>query len=137
MSKRFGSQAIVLSIEAKKVKEKKWEAYIECGRQDTGIDVVDWAKKNVDQGAGEILLTSIDQEGTSKGFDYGLIESVTTAVNLPLLASGGFGSLGDIEKISKFDVDGIVIADAIHFDKIELDLIRKKAKTLGLKVRNF
>ena len=137
LSKRFGSQAIVLSIEAKKVKENKWEAYIECGRQDTGIDVVDWAKKNVDQGAGEILLTSIDQEGTSKGFDYGLIESVTTAVNLPLLASGGFGSLGDIEKISKFDVDGIVIADAIHFDKIELDLIRKKAKTLGLKVRNF
>ena len=137
LSKRFGSQAIVLSIEAKKVKEKKWEAYIECGRQDTGIDVVDWAKKNVDQGAGEILLTSIDQEGTSKGFDYGLIESVTTAVNLPLLASGGFGSLGDIEKISKFDVDGIVIADAIHFDKIELDLIREKAKTLGLKVRNF
>ncbi len=137
LSKRFGSQAIVLSIEAKKVKENKWEAYIECGRQDTGIDVVDWAKKNVDQGAGEILLTSIDQEGTSKGFDYGLIESVTTAVNLPLLASGGFGSLGDIEKISKFDVDGIVIADAIHFDKIELDLIREKAKTLGLKVRNF
>ena len=137
LSKRFGSQAIVLSIEAKKVKEEKWEAYIECGRQDTGIDVVDWAKKNVDQGAGEILLTSIDQEGTSKGFDYGLIESVTTAVNLPLLASGGFGSLSDIEKISKFDVDGIVIADAIHFDKIELDLIREKAKTLGLKVRNF
>ncbi len=137
LSKRFGSQAIVLSIEAKKVKENKWEAYIECGRQDTGIDVVDWAKKNVDQGAGEILLTSIDQEGTSKGFDYGLIKSVTNAVNLPLLASGGFGNLGDIEKISKLDVDGIVIADAIHFDKIELNLIREKAKKLGLKVRNF
>jgi len=137
LSKRFGSQAIVLSIEAKKVKERKWEAYIECGRQDTGIDVVEWAKKSADQGAGEILLTSIDQEGTSKGFDYELIESVTTAVDLPLLASGGFGSLDDIEKISKLDVDGLVIADAIHFNKIDISSIREKAKKLDLKVRNF
>ena len=137
LSKRFGSQAIVLSIEAKKINEKKWEAYIECGRQDTGIDVVDWAKKNADNGAGEILLTSIDQEGTSKGFDFGLIDAVTSAVNLPLLASGGFGSLNDIEKISNLDVDGIVIADAIHFNKIDLNSIRDKAKQLDLKVRNF
>jgi len=137
LSKRFGSQAIVLSIEAKKIAENKWENYIECGRQDTGIDVVEWAKKNADLGAGEILLTSIDREGTSKGFDYDLIKSVTDSVNIPILASGGFGSLNDIEKISNLDIKGIVIADAIHFNKINLSSIRKKAKNVGFKVRNF
>lgn len=137
LSKRFGSQAIVLSIEAKKIAENKWENYIECGRQDTGIDVIEWAKKNADLGAGEILLTSIDQEGTSKGFDYDLIKSVTGSVDIPILASGGFGSLNDIEKISNLDIQGIVIADAIHFNKINLSSIRKKAKNSGFKVRNF
>ena len=137
LAKRFGSQAIVLSIEAKKIDERKWEAYIECGRQHTGIDVLDWAKKNADNGAGEILLTSIDQEGTSKGFDYNLIESVASAVDLPLLASGGFGNLSDIEKISQFNIDGIVIADAIHFNKINLNSIRSKAREIGLNVRDF
>ena len=137
MIRRSISQCIVVAIDAKKVLNNKWEVFTHGGRNKTGIDSVEFAKQVEDNGAGEILLTSIDQEGTSKGFDCELIESVTTAVDLPLLASGGFGSLDDIEKISKLDVDGLVIADAIHFNKIDLSLIREKAKKLGLKVRNF
>ena len=91
ISRRFGSQCMVLSIEAKQTLTRKWEVYTDNGRERTGIDVVDWVKKAVDLGAGEILLTSVDREGTRKGYDVPLIEAVTKEVSVPVIASGGMG----------------------------------------------
>src|SRR3989344_4294477 len=87
--REFGSQCIVLSIEAKKIAEQKWEAYTEGGRQKTGVDVVEWAKQAIEHGVGEILLTSIDREGTRRGFDIELTKSITAFAPVPVIAHGG------------------------------------------------
>jgi len=137
LSKRFGSQAIVISIEAKKVGKNSWEAYIESGRQHTNIDVNEWIQQSTDMGAGEILLTSVDREGTGKGFDYELIDKVMKKNTLPILISGGFGNLDDITKLSQYSIDGVVIADSFHYKKINVKEVRQKAKELNLKVRDF
>ena len=88
---RFGSQCIVASIEAKRVREGKWEAYIDTGRESTGLDVFEWAQHLVDLGAGELLITSIDREGTKKGFEIELIKKIADVVPIPVIASGGAG----------------------------------------------
>ena len=90
--KEFGSQSIVISIEAKKKTTNKWEVYTECGREKTGLDVMEWAKKCVDLGIGEILITSVDKEGTKKGFDIDLNKKLTDSFNTPIIASGGMGN---------------------------------------------
>src|SRR5262249_28343720 len=92
LAERLGSQCIVLSIEAKRAGEGRWEAYTDNGREHTGLDVVDWAIRAASLGAGEILLTSVDQEGTRNGFDIALVRAVATAVDIPVIASGGMGS---------------------------------------------
>ena len=137
LAKRFGSQAIVVSIEAKKQNDM-WEAYIESGREHTGINVVNWVKKASDLGAGEILITSVDREGTNKGFDTELLKLITNKTNLPVIASGGFGKLNDIkEAIIDSKVDAIAIADAIHYNKFNIKDIRSEALNLNLQVRKF
>ena len=138
LSRKFGSQAIVLSIEAKKVSESKWEAYTDNGRQQTGLDVIEWAKIGVDKGAGEILLTSIDMEGTGKGFDYELIKKVSETVNVPVIASGGFGKPADMVQAIKYGgADAAAIADSIHYNKFDLKKIRTEAINAHLDVRKF
>ncbi len=137
LAKRFGSQAIVVSIEAKKQNDM-WEAYIESGREQTGINVENWVKKASDLGAGEILITSVDREGTNKGFDTELLKLITNKTNLPVIASGGFGKLNDIkEALIDSKVDAIAIADAIHYNKFNIRDIRSEALNLNLKVRKF
>jgi cyclase len=91
LSDVWGSSTVVLSIEAKKIGEKKWEAYTDNGRERTGLDVAQWAETGAKMGAGEIFVTSVDQEGTKKGFDCELVESITRNVDIPVIASGGFG----------------------------------------------
>lgn len=93
--RRFGSQCMVLSIEAKQVGPERWEAYTDNGRERTGLDVIEWVKRGVAMGAGEVLLTSVDREGTRKGFDIALVRAVTAEVSVPVIASGGMGKLGD------------------------------------------
>ena len=138
LSRKFGSQAIVLSIEAKKVNESKWEAYTDNGRQQTGLDVIEWAKIGVDKGAGEILLTSIDMEGTGNGFDYELIKKVSETVNVPVIASGGFGKPADMVQAIKYGrADAVAIADSIHYNKFDLKKIRKEAINANLGARKF
>ena len=137
LANRFGSQAIVVSIEAKKQKDM-WEADIESGREHTGINVENWVKKASDLGAGEFLITSVDREGTNKGFDTELLKLITNKTNLPVIASGGFGKLHDIkESLIDSKVDAIAIADAIHYNKFNLRDIRNEALNLNLKVRKF
>ena len=89
VSKRYGAQCMVLSIEAKRQSPGKWEVYTDCGRERSGVDAIEWAQRGVELGAGEILLTSIDQEGTRKGFDTHLVGAITEVVGVPVICSGG------------------------------------------------
>jgi cyclase len=125
LAKLIGSQSIIISIEAKK-RDKSWEAFTSNGRDPTGKDVIKWAKEVEKLGAGEILLTSIDQEGTRNGFDIELNKAVTSAINLPVICSGGFGNINHIKKlIDVCEIGGVAIADALHYNKFKLSEIKK------------
>lgn len=138
ISRRFGSQCMVLSIEAKKQSDGLWEVYTDSGREKTGIDVVDWAEEGVAKGAGEILLTSIDAEGTRKGFDCELIQRVTQAVNIPVIASGGMGSVEHLrDAVQLGGADAIAMADILHYDRLTIHEIRAEAKQAGIEVRRY
>tara|TARA_Y100001935_G_C17309990_1_gene515152 strand:- start:5185 stop:5943 length:759 start_codon:yes stop_codon:yes gene_type:complete len=135
VAKRFGSQCMVLSIEAKKVTNENWEVYTDCGREKTGINVVNWAQEAFDRGAGEIILTSIDHEGTEKGFDCQLIQVVSEAVSIPVIASGGFGHFEDFEKSVNSGASAVAIAGNLHYEKTTVSEIRNSALLKGMKVR--
>ena len=136
VAKRFGSQCMVLSIEAKRSSDGHWEAYTDNGREHTGLDVVEWAKRAVGLGAGEILLTSVDKEGTRKGFDIELIRAVSTSVSVPVIASGGMGSIDHmIEAVRAGCADAVAIADALHYKRLTMSQIRAGAKGAGIAVR--
>ena len=138
LSKKFGSQSLVLSIEAKKIDKGKWEVFTNNGRQETGLNVIEWCKNSEDRGIGEILLTSVDMEGTKRGFDFELLKEVSSNVNVPIIASGGFGIPEHMIKAFKYcDVDAIAIADALHYKKYQIKDLRKIAKKEKLKVRSF
>ncbi len=133
---RFGSQCMVLSIEAKRKADGRWEAYTDNGRERTGRDVVEWARQGVELGAGEILLTSVDQEGTRKGFDLGLVRAVTDAIQVPVIASGGMGKADDLVCVVKDSgADAVAMADILHYDRAPLPEIRRAALAAGLPVR--
>ncbi len=128
VSQRFGSQCMVLSIEAKKTDYNKWEVYYDNGREKTAMDVIHWAKIAVSLGAGEILLTSVDKEGTAKGMDIELLEAVSSVVQIPIIASGGIGSLHDIEEaLTQSHVDAIAMAHVLHYDTLQLSEIHRWA----------
>jgi cyclase len=113
----FGSSTVVISIEAKKVTEGVYEAYVDNGREKTGLDVFQWARKVFDLGAGEILLTSIDQEGTGKGFDLHLVRKVSELVPIPVIASGGAGSKEHVKEVlSDGKADAVCVASLLHYD---------------------
>lgn len=136
LSKKLGSQCVVVSIEAKRVAEKKWEAYIDNGREKTGLDAVQWAKKAEDLGAGEILLTSVDMEGTRRGFESELIRQVSENVSIPVIASGGMGTVEHIiEVVNTGKADAVAIADALHYSRFSIKDIRESLRSYGLIVR--
>lgn len=125
----FGSQCMVLSIEAKKISHNKWESYFDNGREKTGKDVLEWAKKGEDLGAGEILLTSVDNEGRQKGMDLDLIKAVSNSVSIPVIASGGIGSIDHISEVVNYtNVDAIAMAHVLHYDTCNLAQIHNWAK---------
>lgn len=136
MAERFGSQCVVLSIEAKKKATGKWEAYTDNGREHTGRDVVEWAKKAVSLGVGEILLTSVDKEGTRKGFEVDLIKAVADAVPVPVIASGGMGNAEDaIEAVENGHADAVSMADILHYKRATIGDIRATVHGAGIAVR--
>lgn len=135
---RFGSQAMVLSVEAKKVGDQKWEAYTDNGRERTGLDVIEWIQRGVELGAGEILITSIDREGTRSGFELDLLRQASQAVSVPVIASGGMGSTKDlISAVNDAYVDAVAMADVLHYNRLDLRDIRNAALQAGLAVRNL
>lgn len=125
VSRRFGSQCMVLGIEAKRSGDA-WEAYTDNGRERTGVDVVEWAQRAVVLGAGEILLTSVDREGTRKGFDLELTRAVSDAVPIPVVASGGMGTLDHLrEVLDRGHADAVAIADVLHYNRISMADLRQ------------
>jgi|TARA_B110000914_G_C15336886_1_gene387377 cyclase len=135
-SKIFGSQCIVSSIEAKLVGQNKWEVYTDNGREPSGKDVIEWVKSVQELGAGEIMLTSIDHEGTKRGFDINLYKHVAKNVSIPIIASGGMGEACDAANlILGSNVDAIAIASILHY---QIDSIQNIKNTLidnNIKVR--
>jgi cyclase len=133
---RFGSQAMVLSIEAKQVAAGKWEAYTDNGRERTGLDMLEWVKRGVELGAGEILLTAVDREGTRSGFDIDLVRTVSAAVPVPVIASGGMGSLEHfVAAAQQGSADAVAMADVLHYKRVSIGDIRAAAIAADLPVR--
>ncbi len=135
---KFGSQCLVLSIDAKLSGNGKWEVLTESGRERTGLDALDWAIKGAELGVGEILLTSVDREGTRQGFDMELIRLISESVSVPVIASGGLRTAQDfVSVIKETTVDAIAIADAFHYRRLYVNDIRKAAKSHGIRVRHY
>ncbi|MBK7843505.1 MAG: imidazole glycerol phosphate synthase subunit HisF [Bdellovibrionales bacterium] len=132
---RYGSQCMVLSIEAKRIASGRWEVFIDNGRERTGIDVIEWAQRGQELGAGEILLTSVDREGTRKGFDLDLLKHVNNAVTIPVIASGGMGELGHIREAFLSGIGSVAMADFLHYRRGNFKDIRDYAKQEGIPVR--
>ena len=137
VSKKFGSQCMVLSIEAKLI-DDSWIVFVENGRKNTGMDVLEWSMRGEKLYAGEILLTSIDKEGTNNGFDYDLIKAVSSNVSIPVIASGGMGTKDHFLKVvQESSADAVAMADVLHFNKLSISDIRNSAEENNLNVRSY
>jgi imidazole glycerol-phosphate synthase subunit HisF len=138
ISRKFGSQCMVLSVEAKFCSPGKWEVFTDNGRERTGLDVIEWVKKGVALGAGEILLTSVDREGTRKGFDCALVKAVTDQVSVPVIASGGMGKLEDIlAVVGEAKADAVAMADILHYGRATIGDVRSLSQQAGFGVRPY
>jgi cyclase len=136
ISWKFGSQCMVLSIEAKRTGDRRWEAYVDNGREKTGLDVVEWALEGCRLGAGEILLASIDRDGTMKGFDCDLVKAVSTAVSVPVIACGGAGKADDVTKVVlEGSANAVALASVLHYNDITLTDVRKQVLDAGINTR--
>lgn len=134
-SERFGNQCVVLAVDAKRRKKNAgWNVYIEGGRKDTGIDCMEWIQKGVSLGAGEILLTSMDADGTKDGFDIELYKAVSKIVNVPVIASGGCGKMEDFVDALQVS-DAALAASIFHYDEMSVQNVKKYLKEKGVAVR--
>ena len=136
-AKKFGSQCIVLAVDAKRRDDNSgWEVYTHGGRRATGIDAIDWVKKAVALGAGEILLTSMDADGTKDGYDIDLTRTVSEAVNVPVIASGGAGTLEHfIRVLTEGKADAVLAASVFHYGKYSIRKVKEYLKMRGIEVR--
>ena len=135
VSQKYGSQCMVLSVEAKRRSEGDWEVYTDCARESTGINVIDWVQEAEALGAGEILLTSIDQEGTSKGYDIELINAVSEKVKIPIIASGGYGQPEHMFSAVSSGADALAFADILHIKNSNFSELRDIALSYNLDIR--
>ena len=143
-AEKFGSQCIVVAIDAKcvsgcseeKNEPKRWEIFTHGGRKPTGIDAIEWAKKMVDYGAGEILLTSMDRDGTKIGFDLELTRAISEAVSVPVIASGGVGELKHLaEGVTEGKADAVLAASIFHFGEYTIEEAKRAMEAEGVEVR--
>ncbi|MQR99158.1 imidazole glycerol phosphate synthase subunit HisF [Gluconobacter aidae] len=134
-SERFGSQCIVVAIDARSDGKGGWEVHAKGGREPTGLDVVEWARKMQDLGAGEILLTSMDRDGTRAGFDLDLLRAVCNAVTVPVVASGGVGELQHFVEGAEVGASGLLAASVFHFGQFRIDEVKNALNKAGLPVR--
>jgi cyclase len=138
-AERFGSQCIVVSIDAKRVPgsdPQRWEIFTHGGRKGTGLDTLDWAKKMVDLGAGELLVTSMDKDGTRSGFDLELTKAISDSVDVPVIASGGVGKLDDLaDGVEKGGADAVLAASIFHFGEHTIGEAKQAMRARGVEVR--
>ncbi|TDW24686.1 cyclase [Breznakia blatticola] len=136
-AKAFGSQCVVVAIDAKKREDNSgWNVFVAGGRIDTGLDLLDWVKTAVDLGAGEILLTSMDADGTKQGFDIEMLRAVNAIIDVPLIASGGCGSLEDFYEVFKEDVaDAALAASLFHYGELTVGQVKRYLDERGIPVR--
>ena len=135
-AEKFGSQCIVVAVDAKKVKENKWEIFTHGGRKPTGIDALQFVENMESIGAGEILLTSMDRDGTKKGYDLDLIKKVSQQVNIPVIASGGVGTLEHLYQGIKIgNANAVLAASIFHFGKFSVQDVKKYLDSKGIPVR--
>lgn len=139
-AEKFGSQCIVVAIDAKQVKsenqENKWEVFTHGGRKSTGIDAVSWASRMAEYGAGEILLTSMDRDGTKSGFDLALTRAISDTVEIPVIASGGVGTLEHlVEGVIEGNADAVLAASIFHFGEFDIATAKQMMKTHNIEVR--
>jgi imidazole glycerol-phosphate synthase subunit HisF len=133
---KFGSQCIVISVQAKRIKNNEWEAFTETGRERSGRDVLEWIDEAISLGAGELLLTSIDNDGTKKGFDIDLIKAVTKLCSVPIIISGGVGKLDDLSFIGlETNINALAIGSALHYDFFSITQVKKYLRNKKLSVR--
>ena len=138
-SRRFGAQCIVVAIDAKLVsagEEKQWEPFVHGGRTGTGRDAVEWAREVVERGAGEIMLTSMDTDGTQDGYDIDLTRAITEAVNVPVIASGGAGTLDHlVEVVKEADADAVLAASIFHYGTYSIREAKEYMAAAGIPMR--
>ena len=138
MASQFGTQAVICAIDAKQVKPgvDKWTVYLNGGREDTGIDMVEWAQEAAKRGAGEILLTSMDRDGSKDGFDLAATRAVARAVDIPVIASGGVGTLEHFaEGILEGEADAVLAASVFHFGELRIKEVKAYLASQGIPVR--
>jgi len=132
----FGSQAVVTAIDAKRTPDGDWRVFTYGGRKDTGLNVVDYAALAVEKGAGEILLTSMDRDGAKNGYDIALLRAVTSAVGVPVIASGGAGSAAHmVEAATQGGADAVLAASIFHFGEVSIDEVKQAMVRAGLPAR--
>lgn len=134
-AKKFGSQCIVVAIDAKEVSTNKYHVFINGGRVDTRIDVFKWAKEVQNRGAGEILLTSMNKDGTKSGYDLTLTKNVSISLNIPVIASGGAGNMKHIKDVFDVGADAALAASIFHFGEIKIPELKKYLQKNGIGVR--
>ena len=137
-AEKFGSQCIVVAIDAKQVSDNppRWEIFTHGGRKSTGIDAIEWAQKMVAYGAGEILLTSMDRDGTKIGFDLALTRAISEAVNVPVIASGGVGNLDHLSAgVKEGKADAVLAASIFHFGEYTIEQAKRQMARAGIEVR--
>ncbi|OBX34851.1 imidazole glycerol phosphate synthase subunit HisF [Halomonas elongata] len=139
-AERFGSQCIVVAIDAKRVsgdnETPRWEIFTHGGRRSTGLDAVEWAQKMVELGAGELLLTSMDRDGTKQGFDLGVTRAISDAVSVPVIASGGVGNLDHlVEGVKDGGADAVLAASIFHFGEYSIPEAKRYMAERGIEMR--
>ncbi|MEL6360259.1 MAG: imidazole glycerol phosphate synthase subunit HisF [Pseudomonadota bacterium] len=137
-AQRFGAQCVVVAIDAKQTGSERWEIFTHGGRTPTGLDAIEFAKLVVSKGAGEILLTSMDADGSKSGYDLGLLKAVTDAVNVPVIASGGAGTLDHlVDAVRIGHASAVLAASIFHFGTYSIGEARAALRSAGLPVRRF
>lgn len=133
---KFGSKSIVLAIDAKKNNEGSWNVYLKGGKENTGLDAIEWVTKGVELGAGEIVVNSIDGDGMKSGYDIMLLKKIKNAVNVPVIASGGAGKFEDFyDAVNLAKVDGVLAASVFHFREIKINDLKKYLSDRGVSVK--
>ncbi|PMQ02309.1 MAG: imidazole glycerol phosphate synthase subunit HisF [Dictyoglomus sp. NZ13-RE01] len=131
----FGSQCLVIAVDAKRISQGKWEVYIKSGKESTGIDVFEWLREVQNRGAGEILLTSIDADGHRRGYDLDLIKRASSILNIPLIASGGAGSLEDLYLALMSGADAVLAASIFHYGEYTVKEVKDYLKNKNVHIR--